>query len=189
MRFRLLVAYRGDAFHGWQIQDDVRTVEGHLTDALARVTGERRKVWGASRTDAGVHARGQVAAFDYEGRVGPREMHRALNALTAEDVAVPRVDIVDPSFHPRHSARGKIYRYQIWQGFQRSPFWYDRTMHVRRALDVEAMREGASRLLGRHDFSAFRGAGCDASSPVRELFAIDIGDGPEAGVLEIRVHG
>lgn len=188
MRVRLVVAYHGAAYHGWQIQPQVPTVEGALTDALERMTGQRPKVWGASRTDAGVHALGQVAAFDHDGPHDAKTFYRALNHLTPDDVAIVAADVVPDGFHPRHSARGKIYRYDLWTRYERSPFLGDRSMHVRRPLDVAAMQAAADRLVGEHDFSSFRAAGCDASSPVRRILAIRVLD-PGDGRVRVRVAG
>jgi tRNA pseudouridine38-40 synthase len=188
MRVRLIVAYHGARYHGWQIQDDVPTVEGAVTDAVEAMTGARRKVWGASRTDAGVHAEGQVAAFDHDSPRDVRALFRGLNHHTPDDIAIRAVDVVPDAFHPRHDARGKIYHYDLWCRWERTPFFADRTLHVRRALNVEAMARAGALLVGQHDFSAFRGAGCDARSPVRRLWEVSVlplGDGR----VRIRVAG
>ena len=194
-RIRLRVAYHGARFHGWQIQRDVRTVEGVVTEAVARIAGGPRKVWGASRTDAGVHARGQVCCFDAptEGAASERSVEaffKGLNHLTPRDVAVMEVDEVPQTFHPRHSSRGKIYRYQLVDGFLAEPMLRDRVWHVPRVLDIDAMRVAAAALVGEHDFSAFRAAGCDAASPVRELFGVDVtraAGGPGASIVTVEV--
>lgn len=188
MRVRLVVAYHGAAYHGWQIQNDVPTVEGALTDAVARITGARRKVWGASRTDAGVHAWGQVAAFDYDGPHPVQAFYRGLNHLTPSDIAIRFADEVPDAFHPRHSARGKIYTYDLWTRFERSPFLADRTMHVRRALDVAEMNRAGQALVGTHDFSSFRASGCDARSPVRHIWEVSVGT-LDDGRIRVRVAG
>lgn len=173
-RIRMRVAYHGAAFHGWQIQPDVRTVEGVVSEAVATIAGGPRKVWGASRTDAGVHARGQVCCFDYRGERSIEAFFKGLNHLTPDDVAVLAVDEVPPTFHPRHDARGKIYRYEILDGFPPDPMRRDRCWHVGRRLDADAMHAAAQQLVGRHDFSALRAAGCDASSPVRDLYHVGV---------------
>ncbi len=173
MRFRLKVAYHGGAFHGWQIQKgDIRTVEGELTKAVAQISGERRKIWGASRTDAGVHAVGQCAAFDYDGKHPAESFFKGLNHLTPDDMSILSVDTISDEFHPRHSARGKIYVYEIWTGFETSPFLIDRTMRVRRSVDAKAMAEAGRLIVGSHDFSSFQASGCDARSPIRTLWEV-----------------
>ena len=189
MRFRLKVAYHGGAFHGWQIQSPgIRTVEGELTRAVEEITGVPTKVWGASRTDAGVHARGQVAAFDYEGPHPAESFFKGLNHLTPDDLQVVSVEEVAADFHPRHSARGKIYLYEIWTGFDTSPFLIDRTMRVRQALDVDAMNAAGEHLVGTHDFKSFQAAGCDAKTTVRRLWEVSARrTGPRT--IQVRVTG
>ncbi len=160
--------------HGWQVQRGLPTVEGHLTDAVERLLGERVKVWGASRTDAGVHARGQVAAFDDGGRRDTNEYYRALNMLTPRSISVRGCERVEAAFHPRHDARGKVYRYRINDGFDADPMLRDRAMHGAGRLDAEAMHEAAQYFVGEQDFTSVRAAGCDANSPVRKLHALRV---------------
>lgn len=188
MRFRLKVAYHGGKFHGWQIQEPwIRTVEGELTKAVAQITGAERKIWGASRTDAGVHARGQVAAFDYDGPHGDA-FFKGLNHLTPDDIRVVSVEPIDDAFHPRHSARGKIYLYELWIGFDTSPFLIDRTMRVRRSLDVDAMNAAGELLVGSHDFASFQATGCDAKTTVRRIWEVSAAKTGER-TIQIRVTG
>jgi tRNA pseudouridine38-40 synthase len=189
VRFRLKVAYHGAKFHGWQIQEPwTRTVQGELTKAVAQISSSDAQVLGASRTDAGVHARGQVAAFDYEGPHPAEAFFTGLNHLTEDDVQVLSVDPIDDGFHPRHSARGKIYLYEIWTGFDTSPFLFDRTMRVRRPLDTAAMNAAGEYLVGTHDFSSFRAAGCTAKTTVRRLWEVSAArTGPRT--IQIRVTG
>ena len=188
VRVRLLVSYRGGEFHGWQIQDDVVTAEGALTDAVEQMTGERRKIWGASRTDAGVHAEGQVAAFDYEGRLDEERFYHGLNHLTPDGLSVRAVEFVDDGFHPRHSSRGKIYRYFIEEGAHRSPFHAPFSCHEKRELDVEAMCDAGTHLLGLHDFSSFRAAGCEAQSTERVMYEVYTERMPN-GLVRVQVVG
>jgi tRNA pseudouridine38-40 synthase len=174
MRFRLLAAYRGTAYHGWQVQRGVDTVAGRIEDALQRVAREPVRLFGASRTDAGVHAWGQVAAFDYVGQRSAGEFFRALNFHLPPDIAVRALEAVADEFQPRHAARGKIYRYRICTGYRPRPDDVGLVMHSRKQLDADAMDEAAQHLLGEHDFSSFRGAGCDADSPVRTVYALRV---------------
>ena len=173
-RHRLLVTYDGAPFHGWQIQRDVRTLEGELTNALSRLAGQPLKLQGASRTDAGVHALGQVAHFDYDGRLGPPELLKALNALAHPAVRVWRCEPCAPDFHARHDARGKLYRFDLWVDRIHHPLHRERTLQVKQRLDLEAMQRGASHLVGHHDFTALRSASCDARSPWVTLHSIDV---------------
>ena len=173
-RIRLRVAYDGSQFHGWQIQTSKPSVEGELTRVVASLSGEKLKVWGASRTDAGVHAVGQVAAFDDTGRYEPEVWYRVLNRLTADGLVVMGADRVRGSFHPRHDARGKVYRYDIVEGFHALPLDLHSAYHLHRPLNVEAMAEAAQYLLGEHDFASFRGPDCAAQGTVRRLFVVSV---------------
>ena len=189
-RIRLLVAYDGAAFHGWQIQPTVRTVEGELTRAAERLLACGQggvKVQGASRTDAGVHALGQVAHIQYDAPRDPWDFVRGLNGLTEDDVTVVRAEPVDDAFHARHEARGKIYHYRIWAHRFINPHERRRAWHVRAHLDLDRMREAAALLVGTHDFAAFRAADCEAKTTVRELWRVDVvGEGEQ---IRIEVEG
>lgn len=166
MRYRARVEYDGTDFHGFQLQPGRRTVQGELERALARLSaGSRVRVEGAGRTDAGVHARGQVIAFTYAGAVpGPR-LAAALAALLPPDLAVGRLQRVPADFRPRYRALYREYRYSIWNG-PRSPLRERYALGVRERLDTVAMAAAAEVLVGRHDFSAFGGAD---RQPVRTL--------------------
>jgi tRNA pseudouridine38-40 synthase len=173
MQLKLTLEYDGGAFEGWQRQPDGRrTVQGELERALAIVLGVPTPVRGAGRTDAGVHATGQVATCPLIGAppdVG--RLRRSLNGVLARDVAVRDVMLVDDAFDPRRHARRRRYLYRIWNAPVRSPLWAGLSWHVREALDARAMDEAAGRLRGRLDLESFRGA--DPSRPmstVREIF-------------------
>ncbi len=186
-RFRLQVAYVGTAYHGWQYQPDVPTVAGELRRAIAELVGHDVDVMGASRTDAGVHARAQCAAFDTDTDRTAEAVYRAVNHRTPSDIAVRRVEEVDVGFHPRHDSRGKIYVYRIGQGWHADPFERGRTMHVRSRLDVDAMARAGSYLVGEHDFSSFRASGCDAMTAVRMIW--HVGVRRAGGCVEVEVAG
>ncbi len=158
MRYRARVEYDGTGFAGSQAQAGVRTVQGELEAALARLSGGRRvAVDAAGRTDAGVHATGQVIAFTWTGRLSAEELGRALDALLPSDVAIRDLRRVPIGFHPRHDARYRDYRYSVWNG-PRSPLLERTAAWVRVPLDTAAMARAATALEGRHDFRAF-GAG------------------------------
>jgi len=180
---RLVIEYDGSSLHGWQRQANGPTVQQHLEEALAKLCTHEVKVTGASRTDAGVHARGQVAAFRTERAIPLHGFRRGLNSLLPDSIAVREVDEVDEEFHPRHSATGKHYRYTLWLGRDRSPRWRDRAWHHPEALDREAMRAAAVHLVGEDDFAAFRAAGCAAKTTIRRIEAIDVGDGPDQTLI------
>jgi tRNA pseudouridine38-40 synthase len=169
VRFRLLLEYDGTNYHGWQLQPDARTVQGELETALATLLHQPTRVLGSGRTDAGVHALGQVAVFDSPLPRDPREIRRALNAMTPRDLSVREVSVVPDGFDPRRHARSRVYEYRIWNQPWPSAFWHRFTWWMPRSLDVRAMRFAAAALAGQHDFSAFRAADCDAESPVRRV--------------------
>jgi tRNA pseudouridine38-40 synthase len=156
-RFRATLEYDGTEFSGWQLQPDARTVQGELETALARVTGASARPTAASRTDAGVHARGQVAHFDSQTRLSPTEIRSALNAELPRDVAVLEVREVPADYHARHHAVGKRYVYRILTRGSPSPLRRRFVWHLRQRLDLPAMQAAAAALIGSHDFAAFRG--------------------------------
>jgi tRNA pseudouridine38-40 synthase len=159
MQLRLTIDYDGTAYQGWQVQPNAPTVQEELERALATALRERVRVRGAGRTDAGVHACGQVAAVRVT-RVPddlPR-LQKSINALTPDDIAVRELVLVEDAFDPRRDARSRIYEYRILKATAPSPFWRRYAWHVPDALDVAAMQEAAAHLVGEHDFEAFRGA-------------------------------
>lgn len=172
VRYRARVEYDGSDFAGFQVQPGARTVQGELEAALARLSGGRRvTVAAAGRTDAGVHASGQVIAFRYGGRLAGPELERALDALLPPDVAVRDLRRAPPGFDPRRHARYREYRYSVWNG-PRSPLRERTALGVRRPLDVAAMARAAVALVGRHDFRAFGAA--DGRSPVRTVHRVRV---------------
>jgi tRNA pseudouridine38-40 synthase len=177
---RLTLEYDGTDLAGWQRQPaPFRTVQAFLEDALERITGAHAHVQGSGRTDAGVHARGQVASVVTASAIPAAGLARGMNALLPRDVAVTALDEAPEGFDARRAARGKIYAYRIWNEPHRSPLHARTSWHVVRPLALEPMRAAAASLLGEHDFSAFRAAGCDAKNPVRILRRIDLAaDGP-----------
>jgi tRNA pseudouridine38-40 synthase len=168
-RYRLTVEYDGTPFVGWQRQANGRSVQQALEEAAERLCGEPTRMNGAGRTDAGVHASGQVAHVDFARAWRPDTVRDALNAhLRPEPVAVVAAEAVADDFDARHSATARHYRYRILN--RRAPPALDRLLwQVQAPLDVGAMGEGARRLLGRHDFTTFRATQCQARSPVRTL--------------------
>ena len=181
MQLRLTVEYEGTAYQGWQVQPGGATVQEVLERALATALREPVRVRGAGRTDAGVHACGQVAAVRVR-HVPPdlERLRRSLNALTPDDVAVRDIAVVDDAFDPRRHARSRVYEYRIWNAPAPSPFWRRHAWHVPLPLDVAAMEEAVAALAGEHDFAAFRGAdaGPQRSTVRRVLETAVRADGP-----------
>ncbi|MCL6554082.1 MAG: tRNA pseudouridine(38-40) synthase TruA [Firmicutes bacterium] len=173
-RVALVIEYDGTAYAGWQRQPHAPTVQGALEDTLARITQAPCPVTAAGRTDAGVHAVGQVAHLDTGTRLGPEALRDALNALLPPDIVVRRALQVAADFHARRDARWRVYRYVVLSRAQPSAFLRRYVHHVPGGLRLEPMRAGAQALLGRHDFAAFRVAGTATSSTVCEMHAVRI---------------
>jgi tRNA pseudouridine38-40 synthase len=168
-QYRLLLEYDGTEYHGWQLQPNARTLQQVLETALATVLRHPARLHAAGRTDAGVHALGQVATFRSDRVLEPRELRKSLNALTPPDIAVREVAAVSETFDARRDATARIYEYRIWSQPWRSAFWHRFTWHVPRSLDVRAMRIAAAALAGEHDFSAFRASDCESKSRIRRV--------------------
>lgn len=178
-RFALLIEYLGTPFSGWQRQDGRPTVQGAVEAALRRLDPALGSIAAAGRTDAGVHARGQVAHADLARDWEPFRLREAINHhLRPHPVAVVKVARVDEAFHARFSAIGRSYEYRIL--IRRAPPVFDRytVWQIRHPLDLEAMREGAAHLVGRHDFTTFRASICQAKSPVKTLDSVEISTAP-----------
>jgi len=173
-RYRAIVEYDGTNFAGWQRQPGQRTVQGVLEDTLKEMTGESVFMRAAGRTDAGVHADGQVVTFDLEVNIPPHGLLRGLNSVLPEDVALVDVALAPADFDARFSARGKVYRYTVWAHFVRSPLRAQRAWHVRQPLDLEAIRAAAAALVGEHDFRAFRASDCERRTTRRIVRRIDV---------------
>jgi tRNA pseudouridine38-40 synthase len=173
-RFRIVVEYDGTDFSGWQRQDNQRTIQETLEAAIREMVGETVFVRGAGRTDAGVHADGQVATFDLEANVPPHGLLRGLNSILPADLAIVDVAEAAPDFDARFSARGKIYRYTVWNHFVRSPRLARTSWHVRQPLDTDAIRRSAAVLIGEHDFQAFRASDCDRKTTSRIVRRLEV---------------
>ena len=190
--WRLVLQYDGAAFAGWQLQPGQRTVQGELETALGQLFDVPRVVVHASgRTDAGVHALGQVVSFQAEKVRVPERVRLGLNTMLPPEMSVVEAAHAPDGFHARSSALGKTYRYRVLARADRSPFERGRALHVRETLDWTAVEAALPALVGEHDFSAFRGAGCSAKSPVRRIDrAVHRLEGGEtAGVHLIEFHG
>lgn len=184
-RYKILIEYDGTPFNGWQRQAQGESVQGALEDALARFCGEPAGVRGAGRTDAGVHAYGQVAHFDLEKGWDPFRVREALNFhLKPAPVVVVECEAAEPGFDARHSATARHYRYRILS--RRAPPALDRNRvwWVPVPLDAEAMASAANELIGKHDFTTFRAAQCQAKSPLRTLDRLDVMRWGEEIVIE-----
>jgi tRNA pseudouridine38-40 synthase len=186
-RFKLIIEYDGAPFVGWQRQENGVSVQEALENAILAMTGERTIAHGAGRTDAGVHATGQVAHLDLTRDWAPWRLGEGLNAhLAPQPVAVVKAESAAPDFDARHGARARYYHYRIVN--RRAPLTFDRgrAWRVKPRLDAEAMHEAARKLIGRHDFSTFRDAQCQAKSPVRTLDRLDVRRAGDEILIEVK---
>ncbi len=170
----LTIAYEGGAYAGWQVQPGQRTVQAELEQALLKITGETIRVVGSGRTDAGVHALGQVAGFQTSGTMAADIFQRALNAELPEDIAILSAAEAVPDFHPIRDSVSKRYRYLIDDSPVRDLFARRLVWHYRRPLDEAAMAAGAAHLLGRHDFSSFETAGAPRPDSIRTVSHLSV---------------
>lgn len=186
-RVRLIVAYDGTNYHGWQVQDNGITIEAELNRCLTELLGEEIQVIGASRTDAGVHALGNVAVFDTESRMPAEKVSYALNQRLPEDIRIQKSEEVPADWHPRYCASCKTYEYRIYRGEFPMPVKRLYSYFTYRALDVKQMRAAAEYLVGEHDFKSFCQTGAQVESTVRTIYTLELEEqGPD---LVIRVCG
>jgi tRNA pseudouridine38-40 synthase len=167
MNFKLLIQYDGTNFHGWQIQKNKRTVQGELQKVLSLLEGKKVYVYGSGRTDAGVHAEGQVANVKLTKPFSPEKLQKAINANLEKDLRVLNIEEVSDDFHARFSAKSKTYLYRIINADVVSPFWFRYALHETHPLDISKIKEAAKIFVGKHDWSAFSSA--DNKSKVRRI--------------------
>jgi tRNA pseudouridine38-40 synthase len=173
-RLKLVIEYDGTNYVGWQIQQNGSSVQGRVQLALQRLLGAAVPLWAAGRTDSGVHARGQVVAFDSPRNLPLKAYWLGLNALLPDDISVVRADEVAPDFDPRRWARGKRYEYRISNRRSRSPLRRTTHWEIFQPLALDSMRQATTHLLGKHDFSAFRAADCQAAHALREVRRLEV---------------
>jgi tRNA pseudouridine38-40 synthase len=191
MNFKLTIQYDGTDFHGWQMQGELRTVQGELTKALSLIEGRDVVVHGSGRTDAGVHAEGQVANVVLQKDILPDKLRAAINGNVGKDVRVVDAEVVAPEFHARYSALEKTYLYRIVNGPVMSPFWLRYAHQDARSFDLKRMTDNAQLFKGTHDWSAFSSAQSDAETKVRTLtdFTVDwrFDDRARSPIIEMTV--
>ncbi len=174
MNLKLTIQYDGTDFHGWQMQDELRTVQGELTKALSLIEGREVVLHGSGRTDAGVHAEGQVGSVRLERDITVEKLRAAINGNVGKDVRVLEVETVADEFHARYSALEKTYVYRIVNGPVISPFWLRYAHHDARPLDLERMADCARVFVGAHDWTAFSSAQSDSETKLRTITALTI---------------
>lgn len=169
LTYRMTVSYDGKDFAGWQIQPQQRTVQGCIQEALSRLFGHPVSIHGSGRTDAGVHALGQVFHFKGTTSIPIDRMLKAVNACLPKDIAITEAELADPRFHARFDVHEKTYRYRILNTPVRNPLQHHYSWHVPEVLDVSAMAAAAECLIGRHDFAGFAATGSSQKTTVRTL--------------------
>ena len=201
-RILLRVAYDGTNYHGWQVQPNAKTIEGELNRVLTQLTGEKIQVTGASRTDAGVHALGNVAVFDTASKIPAEKFSYALNQRLPEDIVIQSSLQVADDFHPRHCDCCKTYEYDILNRTFPLPAYRNTAYFLYGDLDLDAMRRACQAFPGEHDFASFCAAGAQVQTTVRTIYSLEVLEQPlavtERGVssqrsperlLTIRVRG
>jgi len=166
---KLLIEYDGTNYLGWQVQPKGPTIQGMLGDKIKLLTGESIQLFGSGRTDAGVHALGQVAHFKTQSRMDLCSMQRALNSLLPRDIVIQKIEEVEEGFHARKHAKSKIYEYRILNRSLRSAFHRGYVWHIPQKLDLMEMKKATQGLIGEHDFSAFRTVGSSTRTTVRRV--------------------
>ncbi len=191
---KLTIAYDGTDFHGWQIQSSQPTIQGAIADVLRRITQEGVFLHGAGRTDAGVHALGQVAHFKTQSELSPAEFQRALNALLPPAIRVVSAEEVGPDFHARWQALSKTYRYRIYRGRVVPPSEWRYVLHYPFPLDLDAMRQACVMYVGTHDFASFAAStGSEEDdqerTTIREIFEAQLAEAENDEELHFTVRG
>ena len=174
MNYKLLIQYDGTDFHGWQVQEKDRTIQGEIERVISELEGEQVRVTGSGRTDAGVHAEGQVANVFLSKDWTPNKLQRAINGNLWRDIRIMNVEEADEQFHARFSAKQKTYVYRVINAPVMSPFWRRFSLHEGRPLDISRMSDASRLFLGEHDWTAFASAHTDGESKIRNVQRFDI---------------
>lgn len=191
MNYKLLIQFDGTDFHGWQVQENDRTIQGELERVIGMLEDAKVNVVGSGRTDAGVHAEGQVANVMISRRFTPDKLRSAINGNLWRDIRILKVEKVPDEFHARFSAKKKTYLYRIVNAPVMSPFWRRFAHHEHKPLDIARMTEAAQFFLGEHDWTAFSSAHADGESRIRTILEFNIesrwDERAAANILEFRV--
>lgn len=187
---KIIIEYDGTDYHGWQCQADLPTVQKTIEDAIRKITGENVKITGSGRTDAGVHAIGQVANFFIETQMGPDTLRKALNSTLPRDISIIKAQEVPEGFHAQFSSRSKVYEYRIFNRPHPPALQRNRVWHMQEKLDTKKMREAAAYLEGTHDFSVFATADITVKTTVRTVKRVHVRKTREGIILvEIEADG
>ncbi len=187
---KLLIEYDGTNYLGWQVQAKGETIQGMIEEKLKQLLGEKIHLIGSGRTDAGTHAKGQVAHFRTRSRMDLHSIHRALNGLLSPDVAIKGIEETEEHFHARKQAKSKVYEYRILNRPIRSVFHRGYAWHIPQKLDWNEIKKATQKLIGEHDFSSFRSTGTPTKTAVRNVFRAEWKKGREGLVsFEIEANG
>jgi len=187
--YKLIIAYDGTPYGGWQIQPNSVSIQSLIEKALHLILRKETPIIGSGRTDAGVHAKGQVAHFSAEEGLDLFKLRGSLNGILPPDIRILKLETVPDSFHARYSAVSKEYHYHLHLDAMMDPFRRLYALHVQSPLDLELMRQGALRFVGTHDFTSFANEGGSAKDPVRTIFRLDICNVPGGVRLEFEGNG
>ncbi len=186
--FKLTIQYDGGRYKGWQrLGNAENTIQGKIESVLSELTGEKIEIIGCSRTDAGVHALGQIANFKTSKSLSTDKIQEYLNHYLPKDISIIHVDKVSENFHARYHARAKTYLYRIWNREYSNPFLRKYSMHIEKKLNLEAMKKAAGYFVGVHDFTAFSNAKSKKKSMLRVIYSLWINE--ENGFIDIRIRG
>jgi tRNA pseudouridine38-40 synthase len=188
--FKITIEYDGTSYHGWQRQKNERTIQEEIEKALLTMTGKKTVLTASGRTDAGVHALGQVANFTCDTDLSPQAFQNGLNSLTKDDIVIISCYIVDENFHSRFDAKSKTYNYRILNRILPAAINRQYAWFIRKELDLDAIRHAARHIIGTHDFKAFEGTGSPRSHTKRRVFKAEISEQDnELIVFEIEADG
>jgi tRNA pseudouridine38-40 synthase len=186
---KITIQYNGKNYCGWQKQNNSPGIQGTIEKAIFDITREEVKITGSGRTDAGVHALGQVANFKTNSQIPVDRIPNALNAKLPKDISIVKAEEVDEDFHSRYSAKKKTYRYQIYNSLYRSPIYADISYPVKYDLDIDKMKKEAKSLIGTYDFKGFMSSGSSVTDTVRTIYNIEVSKSEDLIIIEIEGNG
>ncbi len=187
VNYKLVIAYDGTDYHGWQFQPGMKTIQGKIQDTLEKITNKKIKIIGAGRTDTGVHALGQVANFEAELNLEDDELFCALNAVLPKDIRIINLEKVTPNFHARKMAKAKIYEYRILNSKKISPFLFRYVFHYPYLIDFDKMKQASKFFVGRKDFTAFSSS--EIKNKIREVYYSEISKKDDEIIYKIKANG